>query len=148
MFYAQKGQGAFFESHGEKQSLNLKNSPAKTFQDSVYTQSPNYADPEMLEIFHRWGVTQGFKQGSLGMKIMVILLQKADFFLNTGGKTKYWDLAGPEAIFNEAGGLIWNAQAQEFLYNDHSFNFEKPYVCFLAEQRELLKDNVGSLETI
>ena len=55
--------------------------------------------------------------GGVGLKLMVIAEQKADYYINNSNKTKAWDSAAPEILFKEAGGFITDLQGNPFSYD-------------------------------
>jgi len=54
--------------------------------------------------------------GSLGLKIVEIASGRADLYCNFKGKASQWDIAGPQAILEAAGGRMTTARGEPLLY--------------------------------
>lgn len=74
--------------------------------------------PRLLESLERIRPAERRHMGSLGLKIMEVASNRADFYLNPElGKTMEWDLAGPAAILAEAGGKSTDLRGDPILFN-------------------------------
>ena len=62
--------------------------------------------------------------GSIGCKIATIVEQQADVYISMSGKSapKDWDLAAPELILTEAGGMFTHFDGTPLMYNQGDIN--------------------------
>jgi 3'(2'), 5'-bisphosphate nucleotidase len=63
--------------------------------------------------------SQQIQVGSVGGKIAAIIEHRADVYISVSSSSapKDWDLAAPELILTEAGGIFTNSQGQALFYN-------------------------------
>lgn len=54
--------------------------------------------------------------GSLGLKIVEIASGRAELYCNFKGKASQWDVAGPQAILEAAGGRMTTATGEPMIY--------------------------------
>jgi 3'(2'), 5'-bisphosphate nucleotidase len=55
--------------------------------------------------------------GSIGVKMGLVALSKADVYLHPSSKVAEWDSCGPDAILREAGGAVTDLFGAPLLYN-------------------------------
>ena len=58
--------------------------------------------------------------GGVGLKLMAIARGQAHYYINSSNATKTWDLAAPEVLFSEAGGVVCDLEGSVFKYDDPS----------------------------
>ncbi|MBF0501667.1 MAG: 3'(2'),5'-bisphosphate nucleotidase CysQ [Candidatus Riflebacteria bacterium] len=63
------------------------------------------------------GMAGTFIHGSVGLKLMGIANGQGHFYLNDSNSTKAWDIASPEILFTEAGGIVTDLLGQRFVYS-------------------------------
>lgn len=59
--------------------------------------------------------------GGVGLKLMAIAKNQADYYINNSNKTKAWDVAAPEMLFTEAGGLMSDLRGGNFCYDPRDY---------------------------
>lgn len=79
--------------------------------------SRSHPSPLAQAVSERLGQVRVFQHGSVGLKLMHIVAGDADFYLNDSNSTKAWDIAAPEALFAEAGGIVTDLRGQPFSYD-------------------------------
>ncbi|HNW33578.1 MAG TPA: 3'(2'),5'-bisphosphate nucleotidase CysQ [Candidatus Ozemobacteraceae bacterium] len=63
------------------------------------------------------GGGQQLERGGVGLKLMAIAAGAAHFYLNDSNSTKAWDIAAPELLFTEAGGIVTDLRGDPFRYD-------------------------------
>lgn len=59
--------------------------------------------------------------GGVGLKLMAIARQSCDYYINNSNKTKAWDVAAPEILFTEAGGIMCDITGADFCYDPENY---------------------------
>jgi 3'-phosphoadenosine 5'-phosphosulfate (PAPS) 3'-phosphatase len=107
-YLAECGQGAFLNGVKlfRKQTL-----PHKTLID-------NYPEPRgvVLQAYNELGFTNYIECGSISLKICKIADGTADLFFKNV-IVHDWDLAAPELVLEEAGGLLKDSNGKEIRYD-------------------------------
>jgi len=60
---------------------------------------------------------QQLECGGVGLKLMAIAAGAAHYYLNDSNSTKAWDIAAPEILFTEAGGIVTDLRGDPFRYD-------------------------------
>jgi 3'(2'), 5'-bisphosphate nucleotidase len=55
-------------------------------------------------------------RGGVGLKLMAMAKGEAHYYLNDSNATKAWDMASPELLFTEAGGVVTDLKGNSFSY--------------------------------
>jgi 3'(2'), 5'-bisphosphate nucleotidase len=63
------------------------------------------------------GIVDELNVGSVGLKIGLVSEAARDLYVYTGGRTKIWDSAGPEAILHAAGGRMTDLDGDPLVYD-------------------------------
>lgn len=63
------------------------------------------------------GVDLHLERGGVGLKLMAIASGAAHYYLNDSNSTKAWDIAAPEILFTEAGGIVTDLRGEPFRYD-------------------------------
>lgn len=114
LYYAFKGQGAFLQHAGIETQLSAHRSGEVTAVASV----ANYGEAQWLA---QLGITKFIKTYSAALKIMLVAEGKVDVYPNFRHKCSIWDLIAPQAILEEAGGVL-------IYENPQSIDFNKTHV--------------------
>ncbi|MCS7081218.1 MAG: 3'(2'),5'-bisphosphate nucleotidase CysQ [Chloracidobacterium sp.] len=97
-------QGAWLEALGERRRLTVSSVahiPAMTL-----AVSRSHRNRRLQTAIERLGIQNTIVSGSGGLKIGLLVEQRADLFISTSRRAKLWDTAGPEAILRAAGGVM------------------------------------------
>ncbi len=121
------GQGAFVEARGGVRR-RLQVSSRDEGSSLRFIVSRSHPDPEITEAGRRLSVESVTPCGSVGIKLGRIAQDRADVYLNFGGKTSFWDTCAPEAIFSEAGGRLTTLDGALIDYMAKSAHIRAPLV--------------------
>lgn len=71
------------------------------------------------------GAERQLERGGVGLKLMAIASGAAHYYLNDSNSTKAWDIAAPEILFTEAGGIVTDLRGEPFRYdvNDYRHSY-------------------------
>ncbi|RCK81236.1 MAG: 3'(2'),5'-bisphosphate nucleotidase [Candidatus Ozemobacter sibiricus] len=83
----------------------------------ILALSRSHPSARALQLAARLGSKQQLARGSVGLKLMAIAAGEAHFYLNDSNSTKAWDLAAPELLFTEAGGMVTDQRGRPFVYD-------------------------------
>ncbi len=111
LYYAAQGMGTFVESrYGSAitSGQRLQVSQNDRLAAFCLVISRNHREPRLNYLLQQLPCQNQRYVGSIGGKIVAIVEQKADAYIALSGKSapKDWDLAAPELILTEAGGLL------------------------------------------
>ncbi len=111
LYYAVKGMGSFVESrYGTELSpgMRLQVSSQDQISSLCLVISRNHREARLNYLLQQLPCQNQRYVGSIGGKIVAIVEQKADAYVALSGKSapKDWDLAAPELILTEAGGMF------------------------------------------
>lgn len=133
LYYASIHNGAFHcKGRSTKQ---LKVNTISKPENSILIQSRSHRSSEADDLAKALGVKETFSLGSIGLKLGKIAEGKADLYFNFSGHCHLWDLCGPEAILQEAGGIVTLSSGARI---DYSLDKIKLQESFVATNPELL----------
>jgi 3'(2'), 5'-bisphosphate nucleotidase len=118
VYHAVKGYGAYrINRSGEQLRLHVDRSTA--INDAIIIASRSHRSPALEKILAALPSSHQIQVGSVGGKVAAIIEHRADIYISVSSDSapKDWDLAAPELILTEAGGIFTNAQGQALLYN-------------------------------
>jgi 3'(2'), 5'-bisphosphate nucleotidase len=118
IYHAVKGHGTYrINRSGEQVRLHVDRSTA--LNDAIIIASRSHRSPALEKILASLPSSHQIQVGSVGGKVAAIVEHRADIYISVSSSSapKDWDLAAPELILTEAGGLFTNAQGQALLYN-------------------------------
>ena len=75
-------------------------------------------------IHDRLAGTAIFSCGGVGLKLMAIARGFADYYVNSSNQTKAWDIAAPEILFYEAGGVVSDLTGGSFSYDPTDYRHQ------------------------
>jgi len=118
VFAASVGRGCFTLQKDKtwKRILIRKRNTPKL----VVALSRSHPSSLAIAVGKELGLTGIFEHGSVGLKLMAIAEGKAHYYLNDSNSTKAWDIAGPEILFKEAGGIVTDLFGRTFSYDPHN----------------------------
>ena len=114
-----RGQGCRYRSSDGRWNL-LRIAPPAPDVPLCIAVSRSHPSSLARRLGERLGPIEIFQHGSVGLKLMHIVTGDADFYLNDSNSTKAWDIAAPEALFAEAGGVVTDLRGQPFSYDPGS----------------------------
>lgn len=118
-FFAAKGLGAWRVPPGHplgEAPIPLKASAVSDTEKMTVAISRSHRPAKVEHFMNALGITQEYTSGSVGRKIALCATGRADIYLHASPGTKLWDLAGPHAIIEEAGGHFVDANGEPFVY--------------------------------
>ena len=126
LYYASSGDGAFYCSlnSSRKLQVNAVSNP----ENSILIQSRSHRSAEADQLATTLGVRETFSLGSIGLKLGKIAEGKADLYVNFSGRCHLWDLCGPEAILQEAGGIVALSSGARIDYSLDKIQLQKSFV--------------------
>jgi 3'(2'), 5'-bisphosphate nucleotidase len=109
LFWAERGKGSF--CNGKR--LVLK----QTVNHQIISIIDNYPAPQGItkKVVEHFKIPQYHESGSLGLKICRVATGSADLFFKAM-EPRDWDLAAPQLIVEEAGGVLTDAFGKEIIY--------------------------------
>ena len=63
------------------------------------------------------GIADEMNLGSVGLKIGVLAAGERELYVNAAGRTKLWDSCGPQAVLEEAGGVLTDLHGDPLRYD-------------------------------
>ena len=144
IFFASKGKGAFL-SENEKSPKRLHVSEKTKFEEMTLVTSRLHRSQKLSEIFERLSFKDQIAHGSVGLKIGLIAEGKADVYIHLSPHTKFWDTCAPQAIIEEAGGILTDLFGEKIRYN---LPDAQNYKGILATNRAVRQKLVKSLRSI
>jgi 3'(2'), 5'-bisphosphate nucleotidase len=116
MFYAAPGIGAYVEEKWSTRRLRVDAESNPAAMISAMSRSHN--SPIVDTILSRLGVGKRVQSGSVGLKMGLLAEGAAHLYLHPAQKTSIWDTCGPEAILQEAGGIVTDINGDPLRYTD------------------------------
>jgi 3'(2'), 5'-bisphosphate nucleotidase len=118
IYQAVKGYGSFRVNRAGEQ-IQLRVDRSTPLKDTIIIASRSHRSPALEKILASLPSSNQIQVGSVGGKVAAIIEHRADIYISVSGASapKDWDLAAPELILTEAGGIFTNSQGQALLYN-------------------------------
>ncbi|MDI7267010.1 MAG: 3'(2'),5'-bisphosphate nucleotidase CysQ, partial [Myxococcota bacterium] len=107
LYRARLGAGAWVEDSGSARRLAVSAVADPAAARLVVSRSHRSA--RIDEARRILGIEQEEPCGSVGLKVARLAEGRADLYIHAGGGTREWDLAAPEIVLREAGGLVTDA---------------------------------------
>jgi 3'(2'), 5'-bisphosphate nucleotidase len=123
---ARQGAGTWVEDAAGVRRLRVSDRrDLATFRLMV---SRSHRSPKLDAARTALGLTQETPCGSVGLKMARLAQGDADLYLHFGGGTKQWDLAAPEILIREAGGLVTDLHGAPLPYNHEDIRTPPAFV--------------------
>ncbi|HEY9615692.1 MAG TPA: 3'(2'),5'-bisphosphate nucleotidase CysQ [Microcoleaceae cyanobacterium] len=118
LYSATVGQGTQIE-HRDGTTTPAYVSTVDRVEDLVIVTSRSHRNDRFNQLMQRFPCQNQQFLGSLGGKLAAIADRRADAYIALSGKSapKDWDLAAPDLILSEAGGLLTHFDGTPLLYN-------------------------------
>ncbi|MCH7505383.1 3'(2'),5'-bisphosphate nucleotidase CysQ [PVC group bacterium] len=115
MVYGGSSIGAFKECESTLEQLHIK--PKTNMSDLIMVVSRSHPSKVLDALKEKIGFRNEISFGSIGGKVIMIVLGKADFFIHANPNTKEWDTCAPEAVLMGAGGHMSDLSGLILNYN-------------------------------
>ena len=115
LYSAARDGGAFMEQTGKRRRLYV--SEVSLTSEMTMACSRTHLSPKVLAVQEALGIRTLVRHGSAGLKVGLVCQQLADVYVNTGHKSREWDVCAPEAILREAGGVMTDLSGAPVQYN-------------------------------
>lgn len=126
VFYAEKGKGAFEKNGSGFEKIHT--SAISEIKDSrLITREPSGEIRPIEEKLNQIPFTQRIEEGS-GAKLCVIAKGDAEAHINTNFRAGKWDIAAPQIILEEAGGIVTDLDGKPIDYQKGSVNLGRSFV--------------------
>ncbi|NMC71200.1 MAG: 3'(2'),5'-bisphosphate nucleotidase CysQ [Myxococcales bacterium] len=112
---ARRGGGAWAEDAGGTRRLRV--SERRDLAEFRLLVSRSHRSAKIDALRARLGLAHETPCGSVGLKMFRLATGEADLYVHLGGGTKEWDLAAPEILIREAGGMLTDAAGAPIPYN-------------------------------
>ncbi|GAB4284852.1 MAG: 3'(2'),5'-bisphosphate nucleotidase CysQ [Candidatus Rifleibacteriota bacterium] len=114
LYIGAKGQGCWWLAPGKDwRRLRV---PEKQNDEAILIISRSHPSKIGQKIHDAIGGTGIISHGGVGLKLMAIAHGRGHYYINCSNATKAWDLAGPELLFIEAGGVVSQLDGSGFSY--------------------------------
>jgi 3'(2'), 5'-bisphosphate nucleotidase len=114
LYYASSGNGAFLSQGGVDRRLRVSTLGDPANATIAISRSRRSAVGEGVR--QKLGIGSAIACGGLGLKLGLICEAKAHVYIQDGG-IGLWDLCGPEAILQEAGGQVTDLLGKPVRYD-------------------------------
>lgn len=119
MYIAALGEGCWWHSEEKGwQRLQVKPTDFSNIKLAVSRSHPCGIGQDVHSALNGVGTVV---HGGVGLKLMAIARQTCDYYINNSNKTKAWDVAAPEILFTEAGGLMSDLTGADFCYDPANY---------------------------
>lgn len=126
VFYAEKGKGAFEKIGFDFNKIHT--STISEINDSrLITREPSGDIRPIEEKLNQIPFLQRIEEGS-GAKLCVIAKGDAEAHINTNFRAGKWDIAAPQIILEEAGGVVTDLDGKPIDYQKKSVNLERSFI--------------------
>ena len=116
LFFGSKGSGAFVSKNGGTPE-RLQVSDVTDFNKMSVAVSRNHPNPRMTQVNAHFGFASEVQRGSVGIKVGLIVEGESDVYINLSPRSKFWDTCGPQAIIEEAGGVLTDIFGDRIKYD-------------------------------
>lgn len=144
VFCGEKGKGAFEKVDGTFKKMHT--SPVRKMQDSrlVVRRSSAEARPieeqlDRLQFMRR-------VEETVGNKVCMVARGEAEAYINTNFRASKWDIAAPQVILGEAGGVVTDLDGNPIDYKKDTQDLGRSYVA--SGNKELHEEILGELRRL
>src|SRR5262245_2275626 len=114
LYYGETGSGAFLEQAGNRQELHVSTEAVAANMTIAVSRSHKSSRIEKIREMLR--IPHSIQSGSVGLKVGLILEQRAHLYIHPGNYTHIWDTCAPDAIIYEAGGIMTDIYGERLQY--------------------------------
>lgn len=131
LYYAVKGEGAFYEKDGHTQKINV----SSRVEDIRMVVSRSHKSDKLASLIERKGIQNILTVGS-AIKGCMIAKGEAEVYYRFG-YTMEWDTAAMQCIVEQAGGIFRQMDGSEMTYNRVNSLNEKGFYVINNLQNQL-----------
>lgn len=117
LFWAVRGEGAWFESPSVKAAERLKVSDKTRYSEMILAASRSHYNPRIQHLKKYFGFKKEIRRGGVGVKIGLLAMRECDVYITFSARTKQWDTCAPQIVLEEAGGRMTDLYGAEINYN-------------------------------
>ena len=125
-FYAEKGKGSFEIINSEFKQIHTT-SVSEIQESRVITREPGGDIRPIEEKLDKIPFAERIAEGS-GAKLCMIARGEAEAHINTNFRAGKWDIAAPQLILEEAGGVVTDLDGKVIDYKKGKVNLERSYI--------------------
>jgi len=115
VWIAARGEGCFHRAPGRLwERVRI---PARGGGAVVLAISRSHPSMLAVRVNRALESNRQLEKGGVGLKLMAIAAGAAHYYLNDSNSTKAWDVAAPQILFTEAGGIVTDLRGEPFRYN-------------------------------
>ncbi len=92
-------------------TVALRVSTCADLSAAVMVKSRHHPSSAVDDLGAELGIARVQEMGSMGLKVAAVAEGRADVYVNLSGKSSLWDVAGPQAILEAAGGRLSGLEA-------------------------------------
>ncbi|MDX9856093.1 MAG: 3'(2'),5'-bisphosphate nucleotidase CysQ [Candidatus Moranbacteria bacterium] len=126
LYYAQKGEGSFWEKDGKVVRLKVSD---KGIKKGRILLSRNHLGEFEQEVAKKYDMEK-ISMGSAGLKICRIAKGDAELYINSSDKSGEWDTCAGNIILTEAGGMSSDMEGNDLIYNKENSEHPNGFVIF------------------
>jgi 3'(2'), 5'-bisphosphate nucleotidase len=126
LYVAAVGEGCWW--HSPKNGWQRLQIPPKVEEQTILVISRSHPSRLGTRIHQALSGTGVISHGGVGLKLMAIAKGAGHYYINCSNSTKAWDIAGPELLFREAGGVVTQLDGSRFSYMPAAYRHEKGLV--------------------
>lgn len=141
VFYAEKGKGAY-EKIGSSFEKIHTSIISEIKSSRLITREPSGDIRPIEEKLNQISFLQRIEEGS-GAKLCVIAKGDAEAHINTNFRAGKWDIAAPQIILEEAGGIVTDLDGKPIDYQKESVSLERSFVA--SANKELHEKIIAEL---
>uniref|UniRef100_A0A6B2LBJ8 3'(2'),5'-bisphosphate nucleotidase 1 n=1 Tax=Arcella intermedia TaxID=1963864 RepID=A0A6B2LBJ8_9EUKA len=90
--------------------------PSPQSQNLTLAITRSRSTPELEALVQKHQFKDVLRVGGCGYKILLLILEKADVYIQANPGTNRWDTCGPEAILRAAGGRLTDLSGKDYRY--------------------------------
>lgn len=138
LYVAALGEGCWWHSpQNDWQRLQI---PPKVDDETILVISRSNPSPLGTRVHKALNGTGVISHGGVGLKLMAIAKGLGHYYINCSNATKAWDIAGPELLFREAGGIVTQLDGSQFSYLPSAYRHKMGLVasCNAELQQQIL----------
>jgi 3'(2'), 5'-bisphosphate nucleotidase len=118
LYYAEAGHGAFLEQGANRHELHVSNEAVAA--NMTLAVSRSHKSSRIEKIRETLRIPRSIPSGSVGLKVGLILEQRAHLYIHPGNYTHIWDTCAPDAIIYEGGGVMTDIYGERLRYLDNT----------------------------
>ena len=132
LYIAGLGEGCWW--HSPENGWNKLHVRKTDFSNLIMAQSRSMPCEVGMSVHTALNGKGTVVHGGVGLKLMAIARQGCDYYINNSNKTKAWDVAAPEILFEEAGGIMCDITGEDFCYNPENYTHKHGIMAIASKE--------------